>query len=117
MSSALPDYPAASWWDVWYQLSLGLLLLLVCAVVVYSAWYYLVVVDKPRLVGGGTTLRKHILTHCPILSHYYYPTFWAPNCHFTTIGRAKLQKCPRVTYDRYESFCAFSLGVSFIFIP
>ena len=76
--------------------------LVVCAVVVYCAWYYLLVVAKPRLVGGGNKLRKHILNHCPILSHYYYPTFWAPNCHFTTIGRAKLQKCPGVTYDRYH---------------
>ena len=95
--------------DVWlelkwleeYQPSWGVLLV-VCAVAVYFAWYYLLVVAKPRLVGGGTTFRKHILNHCPILSHYYYPTFWAPNCHFTTIGRAKLQKCPEVTYDRYE---------------
>ena len=86
----------ASWWASW------VVVLVACAVVVYCAWYYLLVVDKPRLVGGGNKLRKHILNHCPILSHYYYPTFWAPNCHFTTIGRAKLQKCPGVTYDRYK---------------
>ena len=87
-------------WLVECQPSWGVVLV-VCAVAVYFAWYYLLVVAKPRLVGGGTTLRKHILNHCPILSHYYYPTFWAPNCHFTTIGRAKLQKCPGVTYNRY----------------
>ena len=105
-SSELPGYPAASWWDVWCQLSWGVLLFVVCAVVIYSAWYYLLVVDKPRLVGGGTSLRKHVITHCPILYHYYYPTFWAPNRHFTTIGRAKLQKCPGVTYRRYELYLA-----------
>ena len=88
-------------WFGGYQPSWGVLFV-VCAVVVYSAWYYLLVVDKPRLVGGGTILRKHILTHCPILSHNYYPTFWAPNSHFTTIGREKLQKCPGVTYTRLE---------------
>ena len=88
-------------WLEEYQPSWGVLVA-VCAVVVYFAWYYLLVVAKPRLVGGGTKLRKHILNHCPILSHCYYPTFWAPNCHLTTIGRAKLQKCPGVTYDRYD---------------
>ena len=74
--------------------------LLVSAVAVYFVWYYLLVVNKPRLVGGGTALKEHILSHCPILSQYYYPTFWAPNCHFTTIGREQLQKCPGVTYKR-----------------
>ena len=100
----LTNAPEDSWlelkWVEEYQPS-WVVVLVVCAVVVYCAWYYLLVVDKPRLVGGGNKLRKHILNHCPILSHYYYPTFWAPNCHFTTIGRAKLQKCPGVTYDRY----------------
>ena len=114
-SSASPAYSEGEWlfsalysdwlhvelkWLEGYQPSWGVLLV-VCAVVVYFAWYYLLVVAKPRLVGGGTKLRKHILNHCPILSHCYYPTFWAPNCHLTTIGRAKLQKCPGVTYDRY----------------
>ena len=97
--------PENSWLELkWLeecQPSWGVVLV-VCAVAVYFAWYYLLVVAKPRLVGGGTTLRKHILNHCPILSHYYYPTFWAPNCHFTTIGREKLQKCPGVTYTRLE---------------
>ena len=74
--------------------------LLVCAVAVYSAWYYLLVVNKPRLFGGGTALRQHVLSHCPILSQYYYPTFWAANCHLSTVARAKLQKCPGVTYER-----------------
>ena len=83
-----------------YQPSWTVLLLLV-AVAVYSAWYYLLVVNKPRVVGGGTSLKEHVLTQCPILSQYYYPTFWACGCHFTTIGRAKLQKCPGVTYSRY----------------
>ena len=87
----LEDYHP-SWWTV----------LVVCAVAVYSAWYYLVVVNKPRLFGGGTTLRQHVLERCPILSQYYYPTFWAANRHFTTIARAKLQKCPGVTFDRYS---------------
>ena len=99
-------------WLEEYQPSWGVLLV-VCGVVVYFGWYYLLVVHKPRLVGGGTTLKQHILNHCPILSHYYYPTFWAVNCHFTTIGRAILQKCPGVTYDRYghlnclDYICAF----------
>ena len=74
--------------------------LVVSAVAVYCVWYYLLVVNKPRLLGGGTALKEHVLNHCPILSQYYYPTFWAPNCHFTTIGRAKLQKCPGVTFER-----------------
>ena len=86
-------------WLEEYQPSWGVLMV-VCGVVVYFGWYYLLVVHKPRLVGGGTTLRQHILNHCPILSHYYYPTFWAANYHFTTIGREKLQKCPGVTYKR-----------------
>ena len=78
--------------------------LLVCAVAVYSAWYYLLVVNKPRLFGGGTALRQHVLSHCPILSQYYYPTFWAANCHLSTVGRAQLQKYPEdVSYDRCYS--------------
>ena len=87
-------------WLDGYQPSWAVVLLLV-AVAVYSAWYYLLVVNKPRVVGGGTSLKEHVLTQCPILSRYYYPTFWACGCHFTTIGRAKLQKCPGVTYSRY----------------
>ena len=86
--------------------------LVVCAVVVYCAWYYLLVVAKPRLVGGGNKLRKHILNHCPILSHYYYPTLWAPNYHFTTIGREKLQKCPGVTYDRLETINTYQICIN-----
>ena len=85
-----------------YQPSWGVLLI-VGAAVVYFVWYYLLVVHKPRLVGGGTTLKQHFLDHCPILSNYYYPTIWATNCHFSTIGRAKLQKCPGVSYDRYNT--------------
>ena len=88
-------------WLDGYQPNLAVVVLLLVAVAVYSAWYYLLVVNKPRVVGGGTSLREHVLTHCPILSQYYYPTFWACGCHFTTIGRAKLQKCPGVMYDRY----------------
>ena len=77
------------------------LTLLSAAVVLYFAWYYFLVVNRPRVVGGGTTLREHILNHCPILSQYYYPTLWAPNYHFTTIGREKLQMCPGVTFSRF----------------
>ena len=75
--------------------------LVLCIVALYFAWYYLLVVDRPRVIGGGTTLREHILNHCPILSQYYYPTLWAPNYHFTTIGREKLQMCPGVTFSRF----------------
>ena len=113
----LTNAPEDSWlelkWLEEYQPS-WVVVLVVCAVVVYCAWYYLLVVDKPRLVGGGNKLRKHILNHCPILSHYYYPTFWAPNCHFTTIGREKLQKCPGVTYDRLETIntCQICIKIS-----
>ena len=84
-----------------YQPSWTVVLVLL-AVVTYVARYYLLVVDRPRVVGGGTTLREHIVNHCPILSQYYYPTFWALNHHFTTIGRAKLQTCPGVQYNRYD---------------
>ena len=75
--------------------------LVLCIVALYFAWYYFLVVNRPRVVGGGTTLREHILNHCPILSQYYYPTLWAPNYHFTTIGREKLQMCPGVTFSRF----------------
>ena len=98
-------------WLEEYQPS-WVVVLVVCAVVVYCAWYYLLVVAKPRLVGGGNKLRKHILNHCPILSHYYYPTLWAPNYHFTTIGREKLQKCPGVTYDRLETINTYQICIN-----
>ena len=111
--SNVPVFPESQWifsavdsswmrldWFDGYHPSWILVLVLV-TVAVYVAWYYLLVVNKPKVVGGGTSLREHILTHCPILSQYYYPTFWASNYHFTTIGRATLQKCPGVTYSRY----------------
>ena len=96
------DWFKLNWLEA-YQPS-WLTVLVVVAVAVYSAWYYLLVVNKPRLVGGGSALKQHIVSHCPILSQYYYPTFWAPNCHFTTIGRAKLQICPGVVYERYSIY-------------
>ena len=96
------DWFKLNWLEA-YQPS-WLTVLVVVAVAVYSAWYYLLVVNKPRLVGGGSALKQHIVSHCPILSQYYYPTFWAPNCHFTTIGRAKLQTCPGVVYERYSIY-------------
>ena len=95
------DWFKLNWLEA-YQPS-WLTVLVVVAVAVYSAWYYLLVVNKPRLVGGGSALKQHIVSHCPILSQYYYPTFWAPNCHFTTIGREQLQRCPGVTYERFDS--------------
>ena len=114
VSSTFPSFSSTQWvfnavdsqwfklnWLEAYQPS-WLTVLVVVAVAVYSAWYYLLVVNKPRLVGGGSALKQHIVSHCPILSQYYYPTFWAPNCHVSTIARAKLQKCPGVTYERYE---------------
>ena len=96
------DWFKLNWLEA-YQPS-WLTVLVVVAVAVYSAWYYLLVVNKPRLVGGGSALKQHIVSHCPILSQYYYPTFWAPNCHFTTIGRAKLQTCTGVVYERYSIY-------------
>ena len=89
-----------NWLEACQPNCLAAVVLVLVVLTLYSVWYYLAVVDKPKVVGGGTSFREHILSHCPILSHYYYPTFWAPNYHFTTIGRAKLQKCPGVTYDR-----------------
>ena len=74
--------------------------LVLLSAALFTLYYLLRVVNMPRVIGGGTKLRKHILSYCPILSQYYYPTPWAFNRHLSTIVRALLQRCPQVSYDR-----------------
>lgn len=65
----------------------------------YILYYLSCVVNKPKVIGGEKGLKEHLLKHCPCLSERYWPKVWAFHCHFTTILRALLQKCPSKTVN------------------
>ena len=65
----------------------------------YAAYYLGWVAAKPKVVGGGQ-LKERLVKNCPILSEYYWPTFWGFHRHLSTILRALLQKPPNITYKR-----------------
>ena len=73
--------------------------LIVAYIIFYSGW----VAAKPKVYGGGVKkkqLREMLLKHCPILSQTYWPTFWAFQCHLTTVLRFILQKDLKTNYIR-----------------
>lgn len=66
---------------------------------VYASYYLGWVAGKPKVVGTGE-LKERLVKTCPILSEYYWPTFWAFYCHLSTIVRVLLQKPPNIKYRR-----------------
>ena len=70
--------------------------MLLAYVFYYLGW----VARRPQVVGTGE-LRERLVKNCPILSEYYWPTFWAFYCHLSTIVRVLLQKRPNIKYQRY----------------
>lgn len=71
----------------------------------YLIFYFGWVAGKPKVFGGDAkknqlNLKELLLKHCPILSQTYWPTFWAFQCHLTTILRFILQKDLKMRYKR-----------------
>ena len=66
----------------------------------YFLYYLLFTVNKPRVAGARGKFHSMLMESCPTLSAYYWPTFWAFNCHLNTIVRFVLQRPPSITYRR-----------------
>lgn len=86
---------------VYLPLSAGRLALVVVSglLLAYIAYYFGWVAGRPQVVGAGV-LKETLIKKCPILSECYWPTFWAYQCHLSTIMRFLLQKNPSITYRR-----------------
>lgn len=68
---------------------------------VYATFYLGWVVRKPAVIGlAGSKgdLKERLIKNCPILSEYYWPTFWAVQYHLATITRFLMQKKPNIRY-------------------
>ena len=67
--------------------------------------YYKSKSGKPKLFcKDNSSFKNHILATCPILSARYFPTWWAPSGHGTTIARHFFQKRLHLDYKQEELF-------------
>lgn len=56
-------------------------------------FYYKTKAAKPKVFSKeNSSFERFILSTCPILNSYYFPTWWAPTGHATTILRHFIQK-------------------------
>ncbi|XP_071494913.1 protein ABHD1-like [Diadema antillarum] len=58
---------------------------------IYTAYYLRYVVQKPVLACGNPKLKSFLTTHLPLLSHSYWPTFWAFDTHLQTVIHSLFQ--------------------------
>ena len=68
--------------------------------ILYFLWYTFKIVHQPLIYGGKDGLQEYLLTHCPVLSELYRPTFWAWHYHLNTVLRALMQHCIPISYKR-----------------
>ena len=60
---------------------------------------------KPKVVSKvNSHFRDHVISTCPILNSRYFPTWWIPYGHGTTIGRHFFQSRLFLNFDREELF-------------
>ncbi|KAK2557846.1 Phospholipase ABHD3 [Acropora cervicornis] len=67
---------------------------------IYFLYYFFHVVHKPRLIVKEGRFRKFLLQSCPMLSEYYWPTFWCFAAHAQTLIRALIRSRPSVPFRR-----------------
>lgn len=68
--------------------------------VIYITYYLFHVVQKPRLIGKEGPFREFVLQSCPMLSEYYWPTFWCFGGRAQTVIRALARSRPSVPFRR-----------------
>lgn len=68
--------------------------------VIYITYYLVHVVQKPRLIGKEGPFREFVLQSCPMLSEYYWPTFWCFGGRAQTVIRALARSRPSVPFRR-----------------
>jgi abhydrolase domain-containing protein 1/3 len=67
----------------------------------YTVYYLVTKVKRPLLYHGKGKFTNHLLEKSSILHQYYWPPWWAFNCHVITLMRVLLQtKLPNVKYKR-----------------
>lgn len=74
--------------------------LLVTLLVIYVTYYFVYVVKKPRVFCKDGHFRDFLFRTCPILTEFYWPTFWCFGAHAQTVIRALIRSKPQVPFRR-----------------